>query len=57
MKARKIKLRFAPASLTAKPRNPVAVALSTRRGGEHRKANKAVRRAANAALKPPVSGE
>lgn len=57
MKARKIKLRFAPASLTAKPRNPVAVALSTRRGGEHRKANKAVRRAANAALKTPVSGE
>lgn len=57
MKVRKIKLRFAPASLTAKPRNLVAVGLSTRRGGEHRKANKAVRRAANAALKTHVSGE
>ena len=57
MKVRKIKLRFAPASLTARPRNPVAVALRSKRGGEHRKTNKALRRAASAALKNPMSGE
>ena len=57
MKVRKIKLRFAPASRTAKPRNPVAMALRTKRGGEHRKTNKAARRAANAALKNAGSGE
>ena len=42
MKVRKIKLRFVP----VKPRNPVAVALMPRRGGEHRKTNKALRRTA-----------
>ncbi len=57
MKVRKIKLRFAPASLTARPHNPVAVALRSKRGGEHRKTNKALRRAASAALKNPMSGE
>ena len=31
-----------------KPRNPVAVALRAKRGGEHKKSNKALRRAANA---------
>ncbi len=34
-----------------KPRNPVAVALRARRGGEHKKSNKALRRAANARAK------
>ncbi len=57
MKVRKIKLRFAPALRTAKPRNPVAMALRTKHGGEHRKTNKAARRTANAALKNPASGE
>ncbi len=45
MKVRRIKLRSAP-----KPRNPVAIALANKRGGAHRKSNKALRRAANAAL-------
>ncbi len=43
MKVRQYKLR--------KPRNPVAVALRAKRGGEHKKTNKALRRAANARLK------
>lgn len=34
-----------------KPRNPVAVALRAKRGGEHKKSNKALRRAANARQK------
>jgi len=48
VKVRRIKLRGA-----LKPRNPVAVALAQKRGGEHRKSNKALRRAANAALVRP----
>ncbi len=44
MKVRRIKLRNAP-----KPRNPVAIALAHKRGGAHRKSNKALRRAANTA--------
>lgn len=48
MKVRRIKLRSVP-----KPRNPVAIALAKKRGGEHRKSNKALRRAANAALVRP----
>ena len=32
------------------PRNPVALALRAKRGGEHRKTAKALRRAANTAL-------
>ena len=57
MKVRKIKLRFVPASVTLKPRNPVAAALKSKRGGDHRKTSKALRRAANAALRNPPSGE
>lgn len=40
MKVRQHKLR--------KPRNPLAQLLRAKRGGEHRKSNKAQRRAANA---------
>ena len=39
MKVRKIKLRRA----LLKPRNPVAVALKSKRGGTHRKTSKALR--------------
>ena len=48
MKVRRFKLRPLRA-----PRNPVAVALNTRRGGAHRKSNKALRRAAKARLPAP----
>ena len=50
MKVRQYKLRKPRA-----PRNPVAVALQSKRGGEHKKTNKALRRAANARL--PATGE
>ena len=43
MKVRQYKLR--------KPRNPVAVMLRQKHGGEHRKSNKALRRGANARIK------
>jgi hypothetical protein len=49
VKVRQFKLRALRA-----PRNPVAVALKTRRGGEHRKSNKALRRAANARRPGPA---
>ena len=51
MKVRQYKLR--------KPRNPVAVMLRQKHGGEHRKRNKALRRAANARAKQGsgLSGE
>ena len=42
MKVRQFKLR--------KPRNPVAVMLRQKHGGEHKKSNKALRRAANTRL-------
>ena len=42
MKVRQYKLR--------KPRNPITVMLRQKRGGEHKKSNKALRRAANSRL-------
>ena len=50
MKVRQYKLRKLRA-----PRNPVAIALQSKRGGAHKKTNKALRRAANARL--PATGE
>ena len=45
MKVRQYKLRK-----LRPPRNPVAVALHAKRGGEHSESNKALRRGANIAL-------